>query len=154
MNNDNFEKLMSEHTDEKLIDVLKNRKEYQEAAVEAAIKVAIHRNLINDYNEIEDKFPTSENKSEKSLKELRIFGKKIDFQKGVNVLYLIGVGTSLVVGFYLHTIPIVPLIYIGLVFYCSKYYNNTLANIIIWVAAFQIVAVALFILSFLIQLFL
>ena len=41
MNNDNFEKVMSEHTDEKLIDVLKNRKDYQKAAVEAAIKEAM-----------------------------------------------------------------------------------------------------------------
>ena len=152
MNDENFEKIMTEHSDERLIDVLKNRNEYQEKAVEAAIKEAIKRNLILDSNELDSKFPISDKEQEKIKKELSLFGKKIDFQKSTTVLYMIGIGTGLSIGILLRSVPIIPIVYLGLVFYCSKYYNNTLANVIIWIAAFEIVAVILYIISLFIQL--
>ena len=152
MNDENFEKIMTEHSDERLIDVLKNRNEYQEKAVEAAIKEAIKRNLILDSDELDSKFPISDKEQEKIKKELSLFGKKIDFQKSTTVLYMIGIGAGLSIGILLRSVPIIPIVYLGLVFYCSKYYNNTLAKVIIWIAAFEIVAVILYIISLFIQL--
>ena len=153
MNNENFEMIMTEHSDERLIDVLKKRNEYQEKAVEAAIKEAINRNLILDSNELDIKFPIVDKEKEKIKKELGLFGKKIDFQKSTTVLYMIGIGAGLSIGILLSSLPIVPIIYLGLVYYCSKYYNHTLANVIIWIAALQVVAVILYIISLFMQLF-
>ena len=153
MNDENFEMTMTEHSDERLIDVLKKRNEYQEKAVEAAIKEAINRNLILDSNELDIKFPIVDKEQEKTKKELGLFGKKIDFQKSTIVLYMIGIGAGLSIGILLSSLPIVPIIYLGLVYYCSKYYNHTLANVIIWIAAFQVVAVILYIISLFMQLF-
>ena len=152
MSNENFEKVMSEHSDEKLMDVLRNRKDYQEDAVEVAIKEAINRNIISDLNDLENKYPIYDKEPEKITKELRFLGQRIDFQKSSKVLYMIGIGSGLSIALFLFTIPIVPIIFLGMVYYCSKYYNHTLANVIIWIAAFQIVAVILYILSLLLQL--
>ena len=153
MSDDNFETIMKEHSDEKLIDVLKKRDGYQEEAIDSAIKEAIKRKLIIDSNELDVKFPIKDEKKEKIKKELGLFGKKIDFQKNKNFLYLIGIGTGLFGILFLGAVPIVPIIYIGLVYYCSKYYKHNLANVIIWIASFQIVAVILYIFSLLMEIF-
>jgi len=153
MKDENFELIMAEHTDERLIDVLKKRNKYQEKAVRAAIKESINRNLILDSNDLEIKFPIADQVQEKTKKELGLFGKKIDFQKSTTVLYMIGIGAGLSIVILLTTVPIVPIIYLGLVYYCSKYYNHTLANVIIWIAAFQVVAVIFSIISLFMQFF-
>lgn len=52
-----FSKLMAEHSDEKLIDILKNRNLYQPIAIDASINESINRKLIIDINDLEAKYP-------------------------------------------------------------------------------------------------
>ena len=152
MSNENVEKVMSEYSDEKLMDLLRNRNDYQENAVEVAIKEAINRNIISDLNDLENKYPIYNKEHEKFTKELRFLRQRIDFQESTKVLYLIEIGFGLSYAIYSSSIPIGPIIYLGMIYYCSKYYNHTLANVIIWIVVFQIVAIILYILSLLLQL--
>lgn len=154
MSTNSFETIMSEHNDERLIDVLKNRNNYQENAIQAAINEGIKRNIIKDINDLEKKYPIITPIPDFVQKEIRFFNKKIDFRKNTHVLYLIGVGSIVSIVFLLKSIPYLPIIYLLLVFYCSKNYNHTLAIIIIWLSAFQIVAILLFIVSLFLQIFL
>ena len=147
MSTNSFETIMTEHNDERLIDVLKNRSKYQENAMQAAINEGIKRNIIKDIDDLEKKYPIITPIPDIIQKEIRFFNKKIDFKKNTHVLYLIGVGSIVSIVFLLKSIPYLPIIYLLLVFYCSKNYNHTLANIIIWLSAFQIVALFLFIVS-------
>lgn len=55
----NFIKIMAEHSDEKLIDILKGRNNYQPIAVDAAVKESINRKIIIDSNDLEVKYPMS-----------------------------------------------------------------------------------------------
>ena len=154
MSTNSFETIMSEHNDERLIDVLKNRNNYQENAIQAAINEGIKRNIIKDINDLEKKYPIITPIPDFVQKKIRFFNKKIDFRKNTHVLYLIGVGSIVSIVFLLKSIPYLPIIYLLLVFYCSKNYNHTLAIIIIWLSAFQIVAILLFIVSLFLQIFL
>ena len=154
MSSNTFESIMSEHNDERLIDVLKNRNNYQENTVQAAINEGIKRNIIKDIEDLEKKYPIITPIPDFVQKDIRFFNKKIDFRKTTHVLYLIGVGSIVSIVFLLKSIPYLPIIYLLLVFYCSKNYNHTLANVIIWFAAFQIVAIFLFIISIFMQMFL
>lgn len=151
MSTNSFETIMSEHNDERLIDVLKNRNNYQENAIQAAINEGIKRNIIKDIDDLEKKYPINTPIPDFVQKEISFFNKKIDFRKNTHVLYLIGVGSIVSIVFLLKSIPYLPIIYLFLVFYCSKKYNHTLANIIIWLSAFQIVAIFLFIVSLFLQ---
>lgn len=56
---DNFKEVMSNNSDEKLIDILKNRNKYQPIAVDAAVNESINRKIINDSNDLEVKYPMS-----------------------------------------------------------------------------------------------
>ena len=154
MSTNSFETIMSEHNDERLIDVLKNRNNYQENAIQAAINEGIKRNIIKDINDLEKKYPIITPIPDFVQKKIRFFNEKIDFRKNTHVLYLIGVGSIVSIVFLLKSIPYLPIIYLLLVFYCSKNYNHTLAIIIIWLSAFQIVAILLFIVSLFLQIFL
>lgn len=55
----NFIKIMAEHSDEKLIDILQSRNQYQPIAVDAAINESINRKIIIDSNDLEVKYPMS-----------------------------------------------------------------------------------------------
>ena len=55
----NFTEVMSNHSDEKLIEILSNRNKYQDIAVDAAIKESIDRKIIIDINDLEAKYPMS-----------------------------------------------------------------------------------------------
>jgi hypothetical protein len=57
MDENKFKDVMLEHSDNKLIEVLKNRKDYQFDATEAAIKEALKRRLILDMADLETKYP-------------------------------------------------------------------------------------------------
>lgn len=154
MKDENFEMTMKVHSDEKLIDVLKKRNKYQDKAVEAAIKEVINRKLILNSNELDIKFPIVDEEQEITKKELLdLFENKIDFQESTTILYIIGICTGLLIVITYSLLPTVPIIYLGLVYFCSKYYNNTLAKVINWIAIFQVGAVILYIISRLIRLF-
>lgn len=56
---DSFKEVMSNNSDEKLIDILKNRNKYQPIAVDAAINESINRKIIIDSNDLEVKYPMS-----------------------------------------------------------------------------------------------
>lgn len=56
---DNFKEVMSNNSDEKLIDILKNRNKYQPIAVDAAVNESINRKIIIDSNDLEVKYPMS-----------------------------------------------------------------------------------------------
>lgn len=55
----NFTEVMSNHSDEKLVEILSNRNKYQNIAVDAAIKESIDRKIIIDINDLEAKYPIS-----------------------------------------------------------------------------------------------
>ena len=55
----NFTEVMSNNSDEKLIEILSNRNKYQNIAVDAAIKESIDRKIIIDINDLETKYPMS-----------------------------------------------------------------------------------------------
>lgn len=55
----NFTEVMSNHSDEKLIEILSNRNKYQDIAVDAAINESIDRKIIIDINDLEAKYPMS-----------------------------------------------------------------------------------------------
>lgn len=57
MDYNKFESVMENHTDEKLITVLKNRNFYQEDAMSAAVKEATKRRIILNKEDMEAKFP-------------------------------------------------------------------------------------------------
>ncbi|KAB1157952.1 hypothetical protein [Flavobacterium luteum] len=54
-----FKDVMSNNSDEKLIEILSNRNKYQDIAVDAAIKESIDRKIIIDINDLEVKYPMS-----------------------------------------------------------------------------------------------
>jgi hypothetical protein len=56
---DSFKKVMSNNSNEKLIEILSNRNKYQNIAVDAAIKESIDRKIIIDINDLEIKYPIS-----------------------------------------------------------------------------------------------
>jgi hypothetical protein len=56
---DSFKEVMSNNSDEKLIDILKNRNKYQPIAVDAAVNESINRKIIIDSNDLEVKYPMS-----------------------------------------------------------------------------------------------
>ena len=56
---DNFKEVMSNNSDEKLIDILKNRNKYQPIAVDAAVNESINRKIIIDSNDLEVKYTMS-----------------------------------------------------------------------------------------------
>lgn len=56
MEND-FTKIMTNHSDDKLIEILQNRKNYQPVAVEAAIDQALQRKIILNLEDLEAKYP-------------------------------------------------------------------------------------------------
>jgi hypothetical protein len=56
---DSFKEVMSNNSDEKLIDILKNRDKYQPIAVDAAVNESINRKIIIDSNDLEVKYPIS-----------------------------------------------------------------------------------------------
>jgi hypothetical protein len=56
---DSFKEVMSNNSNEKLIEILSNRNKYQNIAVDAAIKESIERKIIIDINDLEAKYPLS-----------------------------------------------------------------------------------------------
>ncbi len=57
MDYNKFESVMENHSDEKLVTVLKNRNFYQEDAMTAAVKEATKRRIILNKEDMEIKFP-------------------------------------------------------------------------------------------------
>jgi hypothetical protein len=139
-----FKKVMSEHSDDKLIEVLIKRIGYQPTAVEAAIEEAIKRNLIVDENDLEEKYPLVVYNSTIPPDSYTFLSVKIDFQKSLFALYLVGIVTGLFIFFILGSNPLLSIAYIGLVYSCSKYFNKTLANVIFVLAFVQAIALFLF----------
>lgn len=139
-----FKKVMSEHTDNKLIEVLIKRISYQPAAVEAAIEEAIKRNLIVDENDLEEKYPLVVSNSTKPPESYTFLSIKIDFIRSLFALYLVGIVTGLFTFFILGTNPLLSIAYIGLVYSCSKYFNKILSNVIFVLAFVQAIAMFLF----------
>lgn len=56
---DSFKEVMSNNSNEKLIEILSNRNKYQNIAVDAAIKESIERKIIIDIHDLEIKYPMS-----------------------------------------------------------------------------------------------
>lgn len=57
INQNKYEQIVSEYTDDKLINALKGRREFQKEATDAAIKEAIKRKLITDAANVDTKYP-------------------------------------------------------------------------------------------------
>jgi hypothetical protein len=145
--NSEIENRIIEYSDEHLIKVLKERNKYTNEAKEVIIKESLQRGIITSIDELDIKYPLmSSNKSDKPNKSTK--KTIIDFKENVIVLYLIGLTTWAIIYFSLDSVfPVVPIIYIVLITYCYLKYDRLLANIILWIAAFQIVAITIFILS-------
>ena len=143
--------LMSEKSDADLIAVLVNRADYESQALDAAIEEAIKRKIITDLFDLEIKYPLMVDDFPKQMneKELQDFKDKKDFIAKKYPLFLIGVIIFLVILIIKETFPVMPVIYMLLVFYCSKHYKKLLATIIFWLAAFQIVAIIFWLISLL-----
>jgi hypothetical protein len=55
-----FQEIMANHSDQKLIEIMRGRDKYQPIAVNAAINEAIQRKLIDNEAEIETKYPVEQ----------------------------------------------------------------------------------------------
>ena len=153
MESNHFTIIMSEHSDIKLIDVLKNRKDYEQEAVQAAVLEAIKRNIIIDKNDLDLKYPIIIETENKLDIEFGHESKKADFRKNSIYLYLIGAACGFSIIFSFGSIPYIPIIYLVSVFICSIKYSNIFANILIWVSAFQILAIIGFLFKIIVHIF-
>ena len=57
MSTNNFEIIMDGHSDKMLIDILKNRNDYQQEASACAIQESINRKIIDDWDDLQIKYP-------------------------------------------------------------------------------------------------
>lgn len=54
-----FQQIMTNHSDEKLIEILRNKDKYQEVAVNAAMVEALNRKIIESEADLETKYPST-----------------------------------------------------------------------------------------------
>lgn len=76
MSGNNFEKVMAEHPDETLLNILKNRNDYQKEASDAAINEAIKRKLVSDLTDLQIKLPSSAKPINPQFEEEKIITKE------------------------------------------------------------------------------
>jgi GTP:adenosylcobinamide-phosphate guanylyltransferase len=93
MSESEFTRIMEEHSDEKLIAVLKNRKDYKKEAKEAALIEAIKRKIIVDDSDLQMKYPSYINELDDSINQNYIKIQNIEKAKS-DMLY--GAGWCLV----------------------------------------------------------
>lgn len=147
MSDYNFKTVMAEHSDESLIKVLKERNRYNKEARDAAIEEAVKREILlhKDYLDIVYPLKIEDFNNEISSREAII-----DFRKNIYILYSIGIGTWLFTYLMQGSIsPAIPIIYLGLIIYCSIKFSQTKVNLIIGGAVFQIATVISHIVSIL-----
>ncbi|AVR47056.1 hypothetical protein C7S20_18380 [Christiangramia fulva] len=142
----NLKDVMVNHSNKTLCEILRTRNKYTPEAIDLAIEESLKRGLLAGVGELDAKFPIAEEvsplKKPKTEEEKGILKKASkDFNSKEGYLYLIGLTTGSYIFFTMGSIPIVPVVFIVLVFYCSFYYNKLLANILIWLGAFQVVAI-------------
>ena len=85
-----FKKVMAGHSDNQLKQVLKERHNYQELAVDAAVNEAIKRSLLKDRKDLEEKFPISKESTisfKDAVIELRESDEDIEERAKKNRLY-------------------------------------------------------------------
>ncbi|MES2141232.1 MAG: hypothetical protein V4511_16105 [Bacteroidota bacterium] len=76
MSGNNFEKIMADHPDETLLNILKNRNDYQKEASDAAINEAIKRRLVSDLTDLQIKLPSSVKPVNTQFEEEKIITKE------------------------------------------------------------------------------
>lgn len=144
-----FSKKMSEHSDQKLLEVLEFRNKYQEQAIEAAVQEAINRGLIENLDDVNQKFPIKDSANkldEKSLDEgFFEFKRKISNIILVLIFNFIWVFIVVQISINLHHTEFsifnfwYPIVFGFLIYYTYNNYNKLLANIVIWITALTFV---------------
>lgn len=148
MTTNEFTKIMEEHSNDKLLEVLKTRNKFQENATNAAISEAQKRGLILDENDLKEKFPI--NIESNNLQEKLVEEGFLEFKKKTSSIFLIIVfsfcwifytqltlnGGSLIA----YSKPILLSI---MTIMCYNNYSKLFANIIIWASAILLVSTVL-----------
>ncbi|MBP6039954.1 MAG: hypothetical protein KA523_07135 [Flavobacterium sp.] len=143
-----FTKIMKNHSNDKLLEVLETRNKFQENAKIAAITEAIKRGLILDENDLNEKFPI--NVESKSLEEKLVEEGFLEFKKKTSNIFLIIVFSFCWIFFTQITISdknlIVywkPVMLSIMTIFCYKNYSKLFANVIVWASAVLLVSTVL-----------
>lgn len=144
-----FSKKMSEHSNQKLLEVLEFRNKYQEQAIKAAVQEAINRGLIDNLEDVNQKFPykdSSNTLGEKSFEEEFFeFKKKITNIILVLIFNFIWIFIVVQININLHNTEFsifnfwYPIVFGFLIYYTYNNFNKLIANIVIWITALTFV---------------
>ena len=139
-----FTTIMKNHSNENLLEVLKNRDKFQDEAKSAAVLESVLRGLITDENDLNEKYPLyvqpKEIKEEVSDIEFKEFE-----DKTLKIFILIVVSLGLI---FFNRLPLkdenvfaywMPVALSIITVYCYNSYSRLLAKIVIWFAAILLV---------------
>lgn len=144
-----FTKIMENHSNDKLLDVLKTRNKFKEEAKNAAISEALIRGLIISENDLNEKFPINveTNNLERKLVEEGFLEFKKKIENILLVLIFNIIWIFIVVQINNKKFSIFdfwyPIAFAFFIFACYKNYSKLFANILIWVTAFTFVMTVL-----------
>ena len=148
MTTNEFTKIMEEHSNDKLLEVLKTRNKFQENAKIAAIAEALKRGLILDENDLDVKFPINnesinlkEKLAEEGFIEFKNKLSKINFILILNIIWFVGVDIITKNDFIISDFWF-QITFVLLTCLCYQYYSKLFANIIIWIAAILFIRTA------------
>lgn len=143
-----FTEIMENHSNEKLLDVLKTRNKFQEKAKNAAIFEALKRGLIIDENDLSEKFPI--NVETNNLDEKLVEEGFLEFKKKTSSIFLIIVFSFCWIFFtqlssYDKSIIAYwkPILLSIMTIFCYKNYSKLFANVIVWASAVLLVSTVL-----------
>lgn len=144
-----FTKIMENHSNEKLLEVLETRNKFQENAKIAAVAEALKRGLILDENELIEKFPI--NVESNNLKGKLVEEGFLEFKKKIEKILLVlifnFIWVFIVVQINNKELSIFdfwyPLAFAISIYACYINYSKLFANILIWVTAFTLVMTVL-----------
>jgi hypothetical protein len=140
-----FTKIMENHSNDKLVEVLKSRNTYQENAKIAAITESIKRNLIIDENDLNEKFPI--NIETNNLNEKLVEEGSLEFKKKIKNIILVLVFNFIWIFIVVQINSNVnhkelsifdfwyPITFASIIFICYRNYSKLFANIVIWITA-------------------
>jgi len=144
-----FTKIMENHSNEKLLEILESRNKFQENAKIAAVSEALKRRLILDDNDLNEKFPI--NKEPNNLNKKLVENGFLEFKKKIQNMLLVLIFNFIWV-FIVVQINVnvnhkeasifdfwYPISFALLIYICYKNYSKLFANIIIWLTAITLV---------------
>lgn len=143
-----FTKIMENHSNDKLLEVLETRNKFQEKAENAAIFEALKRGLIIDENDLNEKFPINVETS--NLAEKLVEEGFLEFKKKTSSIFLIIVFSLCWIFFTQLTQYDKSIIAYGkpillsiMTIFCYMNYSKLFANVIIWASAILLVSTVL-----------